>query len=76
MPGYRPGVFRKRHHYRPKRRVAIRTVAAVVAEECRLSFVGAEREPLEFVGTYTDPDDLTMGRAALEFVGIWCREGI
>ena len=76
MPGYRPGVFRKRHHYRPKRRVAIRAVASVVAEESRLSFVGEDREPLEFVAPDTDDIDLTMGRAALEFVGIWCREDI
>lgn len=76
MPGYRPGVFRKRHHYRPKRRVAIRAIASVVAEACRLSFVGAERAVLAIVANPTDTINATYGRAALEIVGVWCREDI
>ena len=74
MPGHRPGVFRRRHHYRPKRRVAIRAVAAVVAEECRLTSVGIERAPLVSVANVTV--ETATGRAPLVSVGVWCREDI
>lgn len=62
---------------RRRRRLAPRrVVAATVAEACRLSFVGVEREPLEIVANTTDAVDATFGRAALEIVGVWCREDI
>lgn len=73
MPGYRPGVFRRRYHYRPKRRVAIRAIASVVGEECRFSFAGEDRANLVFVGV-TNPDYLSESAAPLAFVGIPCRE--
>lgn len=62
---------------RRRRRLAPRrVVAATVAEACRLSFVGVEREPLEIVANTTDAVNATFGRAALEIVGVWCREDI
>lgn len=44
MPGYRVGVFRRRHHYRPgRRRLPYRTQPAVVGEECRAKLYGTDR---------------------------------
>jgi hypothetical protein len=86
MPGYRAGVFRRRHHYRPgRRRLPYRTQPAVVAEACRLQFPGTEREPFAVTGvedertplviTGTEPEaGFVSLRESLVVYGIWCRE--
>lgn len=76
MPGYRPGVFRKRHHYRPSRRVVVRRVAAVVAEECRLELVMTARADFELVCEEPDDQDTTNGRTPFALTLVYCREDV
>jgi len=76
MPGYRPGVFRRRHHYRPKRRVAIRAVAAVVAEECRLRMAGTDRAVIVMPAMEPEDGYIDDGRQPFLLPGEWCREDV
>ena len=76
MPGYRAGVFRRRHHYRPgRRRLPFRTQPAVVGEECRAKLYGTDRAVFPLYGQ-TEAAYLDNQRKPFILYGVHCREDV